>query len=302
MAFTKSANNLPCLMHNYSPNRPVAILLLIGAMASFQIGASFATTLMQEIGPFAATALRQGFSALFLFFIARLWKFDWTGVKLVPLIMYGLALGLMNLAFYVAITRVPLGIVVAIEFTGPLFVGLISSRRPIDFLWIAFAALGLLILLPFNQFSKDLDKIGIACAVLAAIGWAAYIYWGHHLGKNIEGLSAVAIGILISSMVTVPWGIIDAGEKLLSPNILMFGIILALLSSAIPYSIEMMALKKLTRQNFSLLMSLEPAFAALAGAILLNQILNPLQMIAVSLIVLASIGSTIFNQTEQVKI
>lgn len=283
-------------MQNYSPNRPIAILLLIGAMASFQIGASFATHLMQEIGPYAATALRQGFSALFMFFIARLWRFDWTGVKPIPLIMYGFALGLMNLAFYVAIMRVPLGVVVAIEFTGPLFVGLISSRRLLDYLWIGLAVIGLAILLPFNQFSKDLDKIGILCAILAAIGWAGYIYWGHHLGKNIEGLNAVAIGIIISSFVTVPWGVIDAGAKLISPNIILFGIILALLSSAIPYSIEMMALKKLSRQNFSLLMSLEPAFAALAGALILGQILNPLQMLAVGLIVSASIGSTTTNK------
>ena len=231
-------------MNNFSPNRPIALLLLIMAMASFQLGASFATGLINDIGPFAATGLRQGFSAVFMFFIAQMWRFDWQGIKLRPLIIYGFALGLMNLAFYIAIVRIPWGVVVAIEFTGPLFIGLISSRRPLDFLWITFASIGLFILLPFNEFSKDLDKIGVLCAVLAAIGWGIYIYAGHHLGKSAEGLGAVAIGIFISSLVTVPWGIIDAGTKLLSLNVLFFGAALALLSSAIPYSIEMIGTKK----------------------------------------------------------
>lgn len=294
----KSANLLHKAMYNFNPNRPFAILLLIMAMASFQLGASFATDLIKDVGPYAATGLRQGFSALFMFFFARLWRFDFTGVKLWPLLIYGLALGLMNLAFYVAIARIPLGVVVAIEFTGPLFIGLISSRRPLDFVWIAFGAIGLFILLPLSEFSKDLDKIGVLCAILAAIGWGAYIYAGHSLGKSVEGLSAVAIGILISSAITVPLGFIDAGPKMFAPEILWFGIGLALLSSAIPYSIEMMALKKLSRQNFSLLMSLEPAFASLAGAFLLKQILNPFQIFAIALIVAASIGSTIWGEQK----
>lgn len=277
------------------------MLLLLAAMASFQLGASLATNLMNHSNPFVATALRQGFSALFLIIWVRLWRFDWRGVKLGPLVIYGLSLSLMNLTFYMAIARIPLGIAVAIEFIGPLFVGIISSRKPLDFLWILVATLGLALLLPITQFSSNLDVKGILFAILAAIGWALYIISGHHLGKNIAGLNAVAIGMAISAFITIPLGVWQSGEMTLSAiEFLGYGAVLGLLSSAIPYSIEMFALKKLQRRSFSLLMSLEPALAALVGAFLLSQVLGLPQKVAIGLIILASVGSSYYSEGKPV--
>lgn len=288
-------------MPKTGPAKFLPMLLLLAAMASFQLGASLATDLMKHSNPFVATGLRQGFSALFLFFFVRLWRFDWRGVKLGALVIYGLSLTLMNLAFYMAIARIPLGIAVAIEFIGPLFVGIISSRRPLDFLWILVAALGLLLLLPITNFSAHLDPAGIFYALLAAIGWAIYILSGHHLGKNFEGLNAVAIGMCISALVTIPLGVWQSGELTLPmTQFILYGAILGLLSSAIPYSIEMFALKRLPRRSFSLLMSLEPALAALVGALLLSQTLGLPQKLAIGLIILASIGSSYYSEDKAV--
>lgn len=269
-------------------------------MVSFQLGAGFATKLMQETGPYAATALRQGFSALFMFFFAKLWKFDFKGISFKALLLYGFSLALMNLCFYIAIDRIPLGVAVAIEFTGPLLVGLISSRKPIDFLWIILAAIGLYLLMPISNFSAHLDPFGVFMAFMAAIGWALYILSGHHLGKKFDGLSAVAIGISISCIFTIPAAIaIDGSLNIFTPKFLFWGLLLGLMSNAIPYSIEMMALKKLSRQSFSLLMSLEPAFAAIAGAILLMQKLDFVQIIAICFVMIASFGSAYFQRQEK---
>jgi len=279
----------------------MAMLLLLAAMASFQLGASLATDLMKSSNPFVATAMRQGFSALFLFFFVRLWKFDWRGVKLRALAIYGLSLTLMNLTFYMAIERIPLGIAVAIEFIGPLFVGIVSSRKPLDFLWILVAASGLILLLPISGFSAHLDVSGVLYAVLAAIGWAIYILSGHHLGKKFDGLNAVAIGMVISAVITISLGVWQSeGVKLSLAEFIGYGAVLGLLSSAIPYSMEMLALKKLPRRNFSLLMSLEPVLAALVGAFLLAQTLGLAQKAAIALIIMASIGSSYYSEDKAV--
>ena len=287
-------------MNTPKTNPFIGILLLILSMMFFQGGAGFATFLMKETGPYGATALRQVFSLVSMIFIARMWKIDFSKIDLKKFLAYGISLGLMNLTFYIAIERIPLGVAVAIEFSGPLFVSLISSRKPLDFVWVLLACVGLYFLMPISQFGAHLDKFGVLCAVLAAIGWAGYIIAGHRLGKDYDGLTAVALGIFVSSLFTVPIGIVNAGAVLFEPKILLFGLALGLLTNAIPYSIEMMALKQLSRQSFSLLMSLEPAFAALAGAIILSQNLGLIQIIAIALIIFATIGSTLSHKDKPV--
>ena len=275
------------------------VLILMSSMLFFQVGGSFATMLMKDIGPFGATALRQFFSAIALVIIARLWKVDFKKIKIVKIIPYGLFLGLMNLTFYIAIDRIPLGIAVAIEFAGPLLVGIISSRRATDFVWVAFACIGLYFLMPFSMFTGEkLDTIGVIAAVVSAIGWGGYIITGHKISHEIDGNTAVAIGIIVASFVTVPLGIFDTGVKLFEPSILLFGLALGLLTNAIPYAIEMMALKRLSRQTFSLTLALEPAFGAIAGMFLLHQKLEIFQALGIGLIIVATIGSTLSMKKE----
>lgn len=274
---------------------PIAILMI--AMACFQIGATLAKGLFPLIGPVGATALRTGIAAIVLSIVWRPWRMRFTRREARAVIIYGIALGCMNLSFYAALDTIPLGIAVAIEFTGPLAVAVAASRRTIDFVWIALAAAGLLALLPLGRDAPPLATQGVALALIAGACWALYIIYGRRAGTSHGGAST-ALGMLISSLFIVPIGLAKNGTALLSPSILMTGTAVAVVSSALPYSLEMIAMPKIPTRALGVLLSLDPVLAALAGVVLLNEHLSWLQWGAIASIMIASAGSTSGSRAE----
>ncbi|NWL77074.1 threonine/homoserine exporter RhtA [Pseudomonas taiwanensis] len=269
---------------------PVAVLMV--AMASIQSGASLAKSLFPIIGAQGTTALRLIFAAIILMLILRPWRARISKDSLLPLIMYGLALGGMNLLFYMSLRTIPLGIAVALEFTGPLAVALFASRRAIDFIWIGLAVVGLWLLLPLGKSEGHLDLAGMAYALGAGVCWALYIIYGARAG-NDHGMQGAALGVMVAALFVAPIGIAHAGTELLRPELLPVALAVALLSTAIPYTLEMVALTRLPAQTFGTLMSIEPAFGALSGLLFLGEQLSLLQWLAILCIILASVGCTV---------
>jgi inner membrane transporter RhtA len=221
--------------------------------------------------------------------IQRPWRAMPTRASAPVILIYGVALGTMNFVFYMALRTIPLGIAVALEFTGPLAVALIGSRRRSDFLWVALAAGGLLLLLPIDPKATALDPAGVLFALAAGFCWALYIVFGQKAGRA-HGPTASTWGMLVAASFTVPIGIAQAGRALLDPSILMKGLAVAVLSSALPYTLEMIALRRLATRTFGTLMSLEPAVAALAGLLVLHERLTPIQWGAIAAVMIASVG------------
>jgi inner membrane transporter RhtA len=273
-----------------SPSTAVAVVCLVVAMASFQAGASIAKQLIPAIGAPATTALRLGLSALIVFILQRPWRSPPSRSSLGVILAYGLALGTMNFVFYMALRTLPLGIAVALEFTGPLAVALVGSRRRTDFLWIALAVLGLMFLLPLSRTEGSVDPVGVAFALAAGLCWALYIIFGQKAGRA-HGPAASAWGMLIAASFTVPLGLALTGGGILSPAVLPMGFAVAVLSSAFPYTLEMIALRKLATKTFGTLMSLEPAIAALAGLVFLSERLTATQWLAIGAVMVASMGT-----------
>jgi inner membrane transporter RhtA len=267
------------------------VLLLLIAMASIQAGASLAKTLFQIVGAPGAVALRTVLATLMLIIALRPWRARFTSRSWRPLAVYGVSLGVMNLLYYLALRTVPLGITVALEFTGPLAVALLASRRAIDFVWVLLAAAGLLLLLQPHAGGAGVDPRGALLALGAGACWSLYIVFGQKTGADY-GAQAVALGSVIASFIVVPIGVADAGSALLAPAALPYGLAIALLSTALPYTLEMIALTRMPARTFGILMSIEPAFGALFGWAMLHEQLVWLQWSAIGLIILASIGTT----------
>lgn len=276
----------------------LAVLALIGSMASLCIGTSFAKSLFATVGAQGTTALRVSFSALILICVWRPWRFALSGAHARAIALYGAALGATNLLFYMSLRTVPLGLAIAIEFTGPLTVAVLSSRRAIDFLWIACAVVGLILLLPLGAASTQLDPVGIGYALAAGVGWALYIVFGQMAG-SAHGGQATSLGLTMAAMVALPFGLAHAGTAMFSPSLLVAGLAVGLLSSAIPYSLEMVALKRLPRRTFGILLSLEPAMGALAGLAFLHEQLTAIQWVAIAAIITASIGCTVTSRGKR---
>jgi inner membrane transporter RhtA len=274
---------------------PIAVLLV--AIASVQAGASVAKTMFPIIGATGTVALRIGFGTIILVLVLRPWRARITSRNWRPLVVYGISVGVMNLLYYEALSVIPLGVCVAVEFIGPLAVAVASSRRPVDFCWIALAAAGLLLLLPIVHRSAGIDPVGTLLALAAGGCWALYIIYGQKAGAQ-HGARTVALGSVISAVIIVPVGAISAGPALLSRSIILPGLAVAILSTAIPYTLEMMALTRLPAQTFGILMSLEPAFAALFGFVYLGERLTLLQWTAIAMIIMASIGTTATAQRK----
>jgi inner membrane transporter RhtA len=274
--------------------KPISILLPIGvlfvAMCSIQMGAALAKTLFPQIGAAGTTALRLSIAALILLPVWRPWRVRPTRREARMLAVYGVSMGVMNLVFYQALTRIPLGIAVALEFTGPLVLAMASSRRAVDFLWIVLAASGLAALLPLGASSKPLDPLGILCALAAGVCWAIYIMSGQRAG-NAHGGQTTAIGTVIAACIILPVGVLQAGTAMFSPAILPLACAVALLSSALPYSLEMFALTRIPTRTFGVLMSIEPALGALSGLVFLDETLSVVQWVAIACIMAASAGS-----------
>jgi inner membrane transporter RhtA len=268
-----------------------AVVLLLIACTSVQFGAAFAVTLFDRLGPGGTVFLRLTLAAAVLLVLwrPRVRGRPWPELRLA--IGLGLVLGAMNLCFYEALGRIPLGPTVTIEFIGPLAVGLWGSRRPLDLLWVALAAAGVLVLAdPFG--SGGLDAAGVALALGAGACWAVYILLSARTGRVWPGASGLAFGMGFGALVALPAGVAEGGADLLAPGLLAAGLVVALASSVIPYSLEMEALRTLPEHVFGVLMSLEPAIAALAGFIILGQGLAAGDVAAIGLVVVASIGVT----------
>jgi len=270
------------------PSALLPVVALVAGMVSIQAGASLAKSLFPLVGATGVTALRVGFSALILAAIWRPWRRSATLRDIGAIALYGAALGAMNLLFYLSLRTIPLGIAVAVEFVGPLGLAIAASRRAADFAFIGLAVLGLGLLLPLDG-GTALDPAGIALALAAGLCWALYILFGQRAAR-IDGGLAVSLGMSVAALVTLPFGLVQAGQALLSPAVLALGLAVAVLSSALPYSLEMFALGRLDRQVFSVLMSLEPAVAALCALTLLGERLTALQWLAIGCVVTASAG------------
>jgi len=258
-------------------------------MLSTYVGAAIAKHLFPVVGSQGVTALRVGLAACLLLGWFRPWRTPLPRSALPNLLLYGLMLGCMNLLIYGAFARIPIGIAVAIEVTGPLLVVLAGSRRVTDFAWLACAVLGLWLLLPVHAHGGGLDPVGILLAAGAALCWAMYIVFGKRV-STLQGGQAVGWGMLAAALFTVPVGALHAGAALLAPGVLAAGLGVALLSSALPYSLEMIALRRLPRRVFGILVSASPAVSALAGWLVLGERLNPVQWLAIGLVMLASAG------------
>jgi inner membrane transporter RhtA len=264
-------------------------LLVLAAVSSVQLGGAFAKTLFDEVGPGGTAFLRVLFAALILVALWRPAVRSLSPTQWRLAVTYGLVLVAMNLSFYEALDRIPLGIAVTIEFVGPLGVAIVGSRRLLDVVWVVLAAAGIVLLTDFG--TADLDGLGVALALLAGCFWAAYILLAARVGKVFQGVQGLSIGMCAGALVLLPFGVADAGGDLLSTEAVAVGLAVAVMSSVIPYSLELEALRRLPAGVFGVLMSLEPAAAALAGFIVLDEGLATREVVAISLVVAASAGA-----------
>ncbi|MEO8686806.1 MAG: EamA family transporter [Solirubrobacteraceae bacterium] len=270
--------------------RPTAIGLVVLAVSSLQVGAAFAVELFDELGPAGAAFGRLGFAALVL---VAIWRPRLRGRPRGDLgvaIAFGLALGAMNLCIYEAMDRIPLGVAVTFEFIGPLGFAVIGSRRALDLLWVALAAAGIVLLADYG--GGSLDTTGVAFALAAGVLWAAYIVLSQRTGTLFGGGSGLAVAMVAGALLVAPFGIAGAGSELLRPELLGAILAVALASSVLPYSLELEALRRLPARVFGVLMSLEPAVAALAGLVVLGQGLAARDWLAIGLVVVASAGAS----------
>jgi inner membrane transporter RhtA len=267
---------------------PPPLLVLAGA-ASVQFGGAIAKSIFDEVGPGGAVFMRTLFAALVL---ALIWRPRLSGHgrrDVVLVILFGLSLAGMNGSFYAALDRIPLGIAVTFEFVGPLGVAVFGSRRRLDLVWVALAAAGILLL--SDGGGGDLDGLGVMLALLAGAFWAAYILLAARVGQVFPGGGGLALAMLIATVPLTPVGIADAGADLLTPWVLAVGFAVGMLSSAIPYTLELEALRRLPAGVFGVLMSLEPALAAMAGFVVLGEDLAAREIVAILLVVAASAGA-----------
>ena len=286
---------MPGISRTSSVWMPVAVILI--AMLSIQSGASLAKSLFPLVGAPGVTALRIALGTLILVVIFKPWRLRVKKEQRLPLLFYGLALGAMNYRFYLSIQTIPLGIAVALEFTGPLAVALFSSRRPVDFIWVVLAVLGLWFLLPLGQSVSEIDLTGAALALGAGACWAVYILTGQRAGEE-HGPATVALGSLIAAIIFVPLGLAQATDSIWQWSVMPVGFAVAILSTALPYSLEMIALTRLPTRIFGTLMSMEPALAAISGMVFLGETLTFTQTLALCSIIAASMGSTLTMRPE----
>ena len=265
-------------------------VLVVGAIASVQFGSALAATLFDRVGPAGAVTLRLVFAAVMLAILWRPRLRGHTRRQLLLAVALGLTLAGMNLSFYEALDRIPLGIAVTIEFVGPLAVAVGGSRRPVDLVWAVLAAAGILALT--HGGTAHLSALGIAFALLAGSFWACYILLNARIGRAFRGGIGLALSMGVASILALPFGIAQAGGHLLEPHALAIGAAVGLLSSAIPYSFELEALRRIAAPVFGVLMSLEPGMAALAGFIVLAQGLDLRAIVGIALVVLASVGAS----------
>jgi inner membrane transporter RhtA len=273
---------------------PVGLVVL--GILSVQVGAAFAKGLFPALGPYGTVFLRLAFAALILMVAWRPRVRGHSGRDYLLVLLFGLIFAAMNASFYAALDRIPLGVAVTVEFVGPLGVAVFGSRRLIDLLWALLAAGGIVLLTPLTGMSGvQIDPLGLALALLAGLCWAAYILASVRVGQSFPGGTGLALGTAVGAVLVAPIGIWQGGEKLLDWPLLVTAAAVALLSSVIPYSLELEALRKLPARVFGVLMSIEPAVAAIVGFVVLVEALGERELIAIGLITAASIGATRFR-------
>ena len=266
-----------------------APLLVVAAVASVQSGAAIAVRLFPKVGPGGAVLLRLGIAALVLLAIARPRLARRGRADLVVAVGYGVVLAAMNFTFYEALDRIPLGVAVTIEFVGPLTVAVLGSRSRLDLLWVALAAAGVTLL---TTSGGQIRPLGVVLAATAGLFWALYIVFSQRVGRVFAGVEGLTVGLVVGTLVVLPVGIADGGGRLAAGDVLGMGLGVAVLSSALPYSLELVALRRLSTAVFGVLMSLEPAVAAMSGRLFLGQHLQPREWAAVGCVVIASAGVT----------
>ncbi|HEY6581504.1 MAG TPA: EamA family transporter [Rubrobacter sp.] len=277
---------------------PTTLVML--SIVSVQLGAAIAKSLFDSLGPGGTVFVRIAFASLVLLILVRprLRGHD-RGAYLVAG-LFGLALAAMNFSIYLAIDRIPLGVAVTLEFVGPLGVAVAGSRRLLDVLWVVLAAAGILLLAPLGAFGgMNLDPVGVAFALLAGCFWASYILLSARTGSAFPGGTGLVIALCVGTVVLVPFGIAGAGYALLDPKLLLAGFGVAMLSSAIPFSLELEALRKIPARVFGVLMSLEPAVAALAGLAVLGERLGIRAVVAIVLVTFAAAGASLFGRQDE---
>lgn len=267
---------------------PPAVLVL-GAVASVQTGAAIAKGLFDDAGPAGTVLLRVGFAALVLWLVWRPRPGAHARRDILLAATFGVTLAGMNLAFYEALDRIPLGVAVTLEFVGPLGVAVASTRRALDALWVGLAAAGILLLADLG--GGSVDATGIVLALVAGAFWAAYILVNERVGRAFPGGDGLALAMVVAALLLLPGGVAAAGDALLDPRVLAIGAAVAILSSAIPYSLELEALRRIPAGAFGVLMSLEPAVAALAGLVILGEVLATREWAGIALVVAASVGA-----------
>ncbi len=271
-------------------------VLVLGGIASVQFGAAIANKLFSQAGPGGVVLLRLALAAVVMMIAVRPAIRGRTRADYLAVLGYGLILGFMNWSFYEAIDRLPLGVAVTIEFTGPLAVAIGGSRRALDGLWVLLAGGGV-VLLALRGDSHDVTAVGVVLALTAGALWACYILVSQRVGKTWAQVDGLALALCIGTIVVIPVGVIEGGSALLRPSLLAGGAAIAILSSILPYSFELIALRRLRAATFGLLMSLEPAVAALAGMLLLGQSPRLVTAIAIVMVVIASVGTTLSSRT-----
>jgi inner membrane transporter RhtA len=270
--------------------RATAVALVLASVISPQVGAAFAVTLFGQLGPAGTAFLRLAIAAVVLCVI---WRPRLAG-DLRPVAAFGIALGLMNWSFYEAIDRIPLGVAVTIEFAGPLLLAVIGSRRLLDVLWIVLAAAGILLLV--GPGGGAMDPVGIAFALVAALCWMAEISLSKRVGAAYPGGSGLAIAMVVGALLLLPFGSTDAEPAFTDPRLLGAVFVVAMASSVVPYSLELEALRRLPAGIYGVLLSLDPAVAALAGLVVLHQALGAREVAGIAMVVVASAGAALLGQ------
>ncbi|MFK3678096.1 EamA family transporter [Microbacterium sp. NPDC090218] len=272
----------------------VGVALVIGSCLSLPFGAAIAAQLFPVLGPWGVTSLRVAIAAILLVVIVRPRPGKWTRPQWLAAVLFGVSLAAMNGFFYAAIDRIPLGPAVAIEFLGPLVLAAVLTRRLADAAWVGVALLGMVVLGIDGLIGAELlDPLGVLFILIAAGFWVMYIRMSARVGALIPGSSGLAMGLVVAAVLLIPVGIPAASTVAMDPQLLLLAAITAVLSSVIPYSFELAALRRLPQRVFGVLLSLEPAFATLAGWLILGQDATPLRMLAVALVIAASVGTTL---------
>ena len=272
----------------------VGVALVIGSCLSLPFGAAVAAQLFPVLGPWGVTSLRVAIAAILLVVIVRPRPGKWTRAQWLAAVLFGVSLAAMNGFFYAAIDRIPLGPAVAIEFLGPLVLAAVLTRKLADFAWVGVALLGMVVLgIDGLIGAEPLDALGVVFILIAAGFWVMYIRMSARVGALIPGNSGLAMGLVVAAVLLIPVGIPAASTVAMDPQLLLLAAVTAVLSSVIPYSFELAALRRLPQRVFGVLLSLEPAFATLAGWLILGQDATPLRMLAVALVIAASVGTTL---------